>query len=468
MKVTIGRQIRVTDPSPELVAWAEETLTIPNPDYAKKKRMGFWLGRTPPELCIYERDGNDLLLPFGLIRDVLPMVKGAEMQTRFNPNPVQIAYGAEIPLYDYQMEAVEAMLKAKFGILQSRAGSGKTQMGIALVSRWGRRALWLTHTHDLLRQSKERAEQYMDPSLMGTITAGKVDIGSGITFATVQTMSNIDLELYRYHWDVIIVDECHRVAGTPTSMTQFQHVLNSLAAPHKYGLSATVHRADGMIKATFSLLGNVAYTVPDSAVTDKVMQVRINPVETQYDISQKCLNTDGTINYTAMIEDMAGNDDRNQLIAFQVICEEAKRHSCLVLSSRISQLEAIRNWLPDELLHRSALITGRMTTKKGMAERAEAIEQMRTREKTILFATYNLCKEGLDIPILDRLFLASPQKDYAVITQSIGRIARTAPGKQEPVCFDFVDSKVGYLARAYKTRCTTYRKNGCKMPQKKK
>jgi len=459
MLVVIANQITVESPSPELVQYCKEHLVIKNPDYEKKRRMNLWLGRTPEHLCMYERNGADLVLPFGTLRDILPLIRGAEMRTAFDPSPDAVPYNAKIPLYDYQEEAVKVMYGRKFGILQSRAGSGKTQMGLALACMWGQKTLWLTHTHDLLQQSKERAEKYMDPSLTGTITAGKVDIGSGITFATVQTMSKLDLDLYRNVWNVIIVDECHRVAGTPTAMTQFGHVLNHLCAPHKYGLSATVHRADGMIKATFSLLGNVEYSVPDSAVADKVMTVQVEPVTTAWDIDRSCLNSDGTINYTAMIAGLSEDAERNRLIADKVV--ENAGHSCLVLASRIKQLEIIRDMLPPRLRDDSALITGKMISKKALAEREQAVEQMRTGKKKILFATYNLCKEGLDVPVLDRLFLASPQKDYAVITQSIGRIARTAEGKPTPICYDFVDAKVGYLMRCWKKRCTTYRKNDC-------
>ena len=466
MLVTIGNQLTIKNPTPELVNYCEQNLVIKNPDYEKKRRMNLWLGRTPEYLCMYESNGPNLIVPFGTLRDILPLIRGAEMRTAFEKDPETVPYNAKIPLYDYQEEAVKVMYVKKFGILQSRAGSGKTQMGLALACLWGQKTLWLTHTHDLLQQSKERAVKYIDPSLTGTITAGKVNIGSGITFATVQTMSKLDLDLYRNVWNVIIVDECHRVAGTPTAMTQFGHVLNHLCAPHKYGLSATVHRADGMIKATFTLLGNVEYCVPDSAVADKVMTVHVEPVPTTWDIDRSCLNSDGTINYTAMIAGLSEDAERNRLIADKVV--ENAGHSCLVLASRIKQLETIRDMLPPGMRDDSALITGKMTSKKALAEREQAVEQMRTEKKKILFATYNLCKEGLDVPVLDRLFLASPQKDYAVITQSIGRIARTAPGKQEPVCFDFVDGNVGYLARAYKTRCTTYRKNGCVMPPKKK
>ena len=145
------------------------------------------------------------------------------------------------------------------GILQSPAGSGKTQIGISMIASLGKRALWLTTTKDLLLQSKKRAEQYMDKSLIGTITEGKVNIGTGVTFATIQTMCKLDLALYKDVWDVIIVDECHSCSGSPTKVTRFSKVLNSLSARHKYGLSATVHRADGLIKTTYALLGKVRY-----------------------------------------------------------------------------------------------------------------------------------------------------------------------------------------------------------------
>ena len=87
---------------------------------------------------------------------------------------------------------------------------------------------------------------------------------------------------------------------------------------------------------------------------------------------------------------------------------------------------------------------------------------MRNGDKLYLFATYALAKEGLDIPCLDRLFLATPHRDYAVITQSIGRIARIAPDKGQPICFDFIDGAIPFLWKAYKERCRIYKQNNCK------
>lgn len=457
MNTTISNRIRIEDPVREVTDWAKENLEFANPEYEKKQRMGFWLGRTPKKLRLYEWDGNTLILPFGVCREIMPFLRGTRVYCDFRQDNV-IAYGEPVPLYDYQKEAVMQMMEAKYGILKSTTGSGKTQMGIALIKAIRRRALWLCHTADLLKQSRDRALQYIDPQLIGTITEGTVKIGAGVTFATIQTMANLELQQYRDYWDVVIVDECHRVSSSASTFTRYEKVLNHLSARHKIGLTATPERSDGLIRATFALIGGIAYEVPDDAVADKVMKVKVRPVETETDIDDSCLNVDGTIDYVKLIEHLTTDTKRNVLIARKII--EEKGHSCLILSDRLNQLEAVRALLPYEMQQDSAFINGKMQSKKAKAEREQAIEDMRTGKKKYLFASYSLAKEGLDVPCLDRLFLASPAKYSAIITQAVGRVRRTAEGKGTPIVLDFVDREIGFCERAYRERCRSYRKMG--------
>lgn len=459
MKVTISNEITIKEPVKEIMDWCKRELVLPNPDYTKKERMGLWTGSTPRTLQLYKVNGNSVILPIGAFQYVFKMLKAYDCEyIRDLADNGVVDYNASVNLYDYQEEAVNAMYLCGYGILQSPAGSGKTQMGIALAVKLKKKVLWLTHTHDLLKQSHDRASLYIDKSLLGTITAGKVNIGAGITFATVQTLSKQDLSQYKYMWDVIIVDECHRVAGTPTTMTQFSKVINSLACRHKYGLSATVHRADGMIKCTYMLLGDVKHIVPDEKVKDKVMAVKVKRVDTDKSIPMDALDTDGTINYTRLISSLAMDRDRNDIIASHLVDEPEHYH--LILSDRLAQLREIYDMLPEDLKEKACIIDGTMTSKKGKAEREQAIEDMRAGKKHFLFASYKLAKEGLDIPRLDRLHMATPQKDYAIIVQSVGRIARTFVGKKQPVCFDYVDS-FKMAENMYKARCRHYRKCGC-------
>ena len=463
MQVTISNNIKIQDPTDDIIKWCKQNLIIDNPDYIKKARMGFWVGSTPKTLSLYEIHGDSIILPYGTLKQITPMIQNATVISEFKPFK-SIDYGEPISLYPYQEKAVKSSREQLYGILQSPCGSGKTRCGLALIKEYNRPALWLTHTADLLTQSKKAAEEFFDKDLLGTITNGKVNIGKGITFATVQTMCKLDLAQYKDMWDLIIVDECHRVCGTPSQLSMFSKVLNNLSARHKYGLSATVHRSDGMIKATYSLLGSVIYVVPDEEIADRVMQVGIKPIGTGIKASRECCNTDGTLNYVKMIGYLCECSTRNNLIVDSIVANKDK--SCLILSDRLEHLENLIQFLSPMMQKDAVMISGKMTTKKGKAEREQAIEDMRTGAKKYLFATYNLCKEGLDIPRLERLFLTLPHKDYAVITQSIGRIARTFDGKAEPIVFDFVDD-IGLLVKSYKKRCSVYKKNNCYFTEEK-
>ena len=452
----ISNQIIISKNEPcysKVLEYCKNELVVDNPEYLKKERMGFWIGNTPKKLLLYQLVSGDLVLPYGTLMDIMHIEKNIEIDARFS-DVEKVDYDCNVPLYDYQEKAKDYMCKVGCGILQSPAGSGKTQIGISMIASLGKRALWLTTTKDLLLQSKKRAEQYMNKSLIGTITEGKVNIGTGVTFATIQTMYKLDLTLYKDVWDVVIVDECHSCSGSPTKVTRFSKVLNSLSARHKYGLSATVHRADGLIKTTYTLLGKVRYIVPDSAVKDRVMNVKIERVDTNVSIPRDALDTDGTANYTKLITSLSTNTKRNKLITDKLI--ENSKHYNLILSDRLEQLYCLYKQLPFELQEMAVVIDG----KKSKMAREQAIEDMRAGNKHFLFASYKLAKEGLDIPRLDRLHLATPQKDYAIIVQSVGRIARTFKAKEQPICFDYVD-KFKMAENMYRVRRSHYRKCRC-------
>lgn len=458
MQIVIGSEIRIKEPSRPLQDWCKKNLVLPNPEYINRKRRGLWLGRTPEYLWLYRLDGSDLLLPTGTGRQLRQYLSKSDTVSVDLADNGIMDYPGAVPLYDYQEEAVKAMAATSCGILQSPCGSGKTQMGIALAARLKRKTLWVTHTQDLLTQSYERAAQYLPTERLGRISAGKVQIGSLMTFATVQTLCKLDLCRYQKTWDVIIVDECHRLSGTPTQVTMFYKVMNNLAARHKYGLSATVHRSDGMIKTTFAVLGSVAYQVPDEAVAEKTLPVRVVRRDTGIKTSMCCLDTDGTLAYSKLIDYLTNNQVRNEEIIRDLIVNQD--HYNLILSDRLEHLRTLLSGLPEELQEQAVMIDGSMTSKRAREAREQAIEDMRTGRKHYLFASFSLAKEGLDIPCLDRLYMTTPKKDFAVVTQSVGRVARTAPGKDGAVCYDYVDD-ITFCENQWKRRRAHYRKAMC-------
>ena len=117
MTVDISNVLTITEPSAELTSWCRKNLVRSNPEYAKKYRLGYWTGNTPEKLYLYERRGESLVLPFGCLRSIAPMLRNAYINTTFAV-PVRVDYGEPIPLYEYQSRAVDAMMHREYGILR--------------------------------------------------------------------------------------------------------------------------------------------------------------------------------------------------------------------------------------------------------------------------------------------------------------------------------------------------------------
>ena len=441
MNFILANKVIIEDPTPEILAYCKSTLSFPNPDYLKREEKGKWTGNTQREIVLYERAGNRLYLPFGICKDVYLRFKKDITRVNVRICPLRARkYDSHINLYGYQQNAVEAVLRAKNGILVAPCGSGKTQMGLEAVARIGGKTLWLTHAQDLLNQSMNRAKSCfgLAPTEYGTITAGKVNVGNTITFATVQTASKIDLTQYRDEWDCIIVDEAHRAVGTPTQMMMFYRVLSALSARFKLGLTATPYRADGLERCMFALLGDVIHEVPQSAVAGNTVPVRVKFVDTGYkpDVD-KITDGDGTLNYAKLISDITENKDRNAVIVGE-IQRAAQSGGVLVLSDRLQHLDVMKKQLCAVFPYRTARL-GIATTKAEKERRARILTDLNNGALNVVFATYKLAKEGLDVPNLRTVVLSCPVKDKTTVIQSAGRVARKADGKKYGTIIDFSD-----------------------------
>lgn len=458
MKIKIDSEITISGPNKDILDYCKKELTMPNPDIQKKKAMGFWTGNLPKEIKMYSKNGSNIIIPIGCIDDIWKMYPyQSEYYINFgNHQKLQFPENKITP-YPYQEKAIQAMIKAKRGILNARCGSGKSIMALEIIRRIGYKALIICHTKELLNQFKDYLvnDLGMKKGDYGIIASGKIEIGNLVTIALRQTMVNVDLLKYKYEWGTIVVDECHNIAGNVTYVSQYQKILSNLAAEYRFGLSATAFRADGLTKCMYALTNKIKYVVEESEIADKIIKAVIQPVYTDYEIPEYAQNVDGTLDYSKMPTVLAEDKGRNKLILD--LLKQNKDNYCLVLSDRLTGLKQLHEELGEGLL-----IDGSQTTKAAKKEREEAIDKMRNKEEHYLFATLQLAREGLDIRPLNRLFLIAPTKNKGVLIQAVGRIERKDVGKETPIVYDFVDKDI-YYEKAFKSRKTIYKKNGNKI-----
>lgn len=456
IRAYVSNDIFVENPSPAMFRWCRQHLVLPNPDYYKKLNLGKWTGGTDEYISLYERDGDALRLPFGCLRALRNAFMGNIVFTsKIRYVDGTIDYKSEIKLYDYQEKAVEYALEARNGVLVMPCGSGKTQSALEIISRIGGKCLWLTHTQDLLNQSLNRAKSTLgiDANTYGTITGGKVNIGSGITFATVQTMAKLDLRKYKDVWDIIIVDECHKAIGSPTRVMQFYKVLSNLSCRYKIGLTATPKRADGLEQSMFALLGGIIYEVSREAVADTTCPIRVQEVETgYYPDYESVLAGDGTINYAQLVSDLTHDKSRFEFVSGYVNSLDGPM---LVLANRVDYLERMN----DKYIGKSVCLSTLGHSKSAKAERKEVLKKLNNGDLDCVFATYQLAAEGLDCPNLRYVVFATPEKNERVVEQASGRVGRKSEGKEYGTIIDFIDDFGMYKGWA-KKRKSVYKKLG--------
>lgn len=468
MRAIVGNSIIIENATDEAVAYYRDKLVFANPKYEKAVSMGKWAGNIPREIVLYQRRGKDLILPFGMLQSVFHNRDSFSeiVNDTAHMDHKRYNFGCTIQPYEYQQKAIDRALRIRNGVIVAPCGSGKTQIALAVAARIGLRTLWLTHTGDLMRQSMERAKRCfsLPARAYGTITGGRVNAGEVITFATVQTMANIDLEKYRDFWDVVIVDECHKCVGTPTNIMMFYKVVNRLNARYKIGITATPKRADGLERCMFALLGDTIHEITMEDVKDQTCPVSVIIQDTGYspDLS-RILSADGTLSYTRLISELIKDTGRNEKIAGQISVWSKNYGFIMVLSERVEHLHALmaecaKYGVPESQMR----VLSSVTTKKARAERESALADLNAGRIKIVFATYQLAKEGLDVPNLRLLVLASPQKDRTTVVQSVGRVSRKAPGKTVGTVWDYVD-RFGLLLGYAKKRQGYYRKLGAKV-----
>ena len=463
--VKIGSKIVIKDNSQNgffrseimpLIEWCEENLVVTNPMWAQLMKLGkedaIRYKHVPEKLYLYANKGHSIVLPFGCLYGIWNYIKDWNITLDFYVSKSLSIQNCQLPieLYDYQKKAVEAMVSAKGGVLVAPCGAGKTIMGIEIIHRLNKKFLWLTHTKDLLNQALEDMHQLFPKLDVGLITEGKINIGKDGAIATVQTLVNIDPDLYADQFEIVVCDECAHVNGSPTIAKMFSKIIDKIPARYKYGLTATPERSDTMIKSMYTLIGMSRNG--EFEPTYKIDRGDVKTIESEhckFDIDlyygYDILNSDGTLDYNTLIDYLSDHEERNNIILDNIETLHKENRKQIVLCHRVRHCEYLYSKLTERGLN-AKMVVGKVTNKK----RKEILENSDSWD--ILVATYSLLKEGVSIKELDTLHFTTPQKNKSLIVQCAGRIERYMENKKQPLVFDYVDNTVPYCVGAYRVR----------------
>ncbi len=202
------------------------------------------------------------------VDDRIPLKRGDPVPVHFRPVSLR-----EVPfvLRDYQRLAADAVLGdggpgTGYGTIVLPCGSGKTIVGMEILTRLSTRTLILTTNvaavHQWISEISDKLD--IDPSQIGEYSGVRKEIRP-ITVCTYQVLTwRPDKEsefphmriLREGNWGLIIYDEVHMLPAPVFKVTA------ELQAIYRVGLTATLIREDHREDEVFSLVGPKRYDVP--------------------------------------------------------------------------------------------------------------------------------------------------------------------------------------------------------------
>ena len=395
-------------------------------------------GFPPPPFKVYRATKTGICVPryYGVDRFGEP-----QHDKRPEPEKMHVTFTGTLRDATHQNTALARAIEAGHGVLSLPCGYGKTTVALAIACRLGYRTMIVVHKEFLANQWEERINFFCPGAKIGRIQQKKLEVdGYDFVIAMLQSLSLKEYDFKDFDSvGTVIVDEAHHICAKVFSQSLFK-----VCPKHIFGLSATPERKDGLTKVLHWFMGKTFFSVERKNNED----VEVFPVTYDHPIFREappCMRN-GKISLPNMVTQLVELRDRNQMLCKLIKKASAGSRRLLVLSERRQHCEMLHQVFKEC----SGLYMGGMKQKD--------LEESST--KKIIFATFSQAHEGLDIPALDTVLLASPKSD---IVQSIGRVMRETTGKQNnPHIYDVRDDWSIFTAMYYK-RLKVYRAGGFKI-----
>jgi len=400
----------------------------------------------PPQVLCYQVDGDALLLP-----RCYPGAPAGALDRLSSGEEVHVRFAGE--LNELQRAASDATLK-KLRVLPHAAvltlpcGFGKTVVALQIAASLGRKILVVVHKDFLMQQWLQRVEQFLPDAKTGVIQGSRASWeGADICLAMLQTLCCREMPAGCLEsFGTVVLDEAHHM-GAP----YFSRLFFRMPCRHVLGLTATPTRKDGCSKILHLFMGDFSFQLKARAPDGVVVYLRRWPGAggTRGELSPPELQR--------LKGRLVKDERRNAAIARSCLSAAAKGRQVLCLSERLEHLRELRRLLELEEPERSCAFYVGGASKANLAERARA-----EASACVIFATFAMAAEALDIPRLDTLVLATPVSDAE---QAVGRILRPCERKQAPRVLDIVDDGCSAFLRMAAARQGMYARSNFRLEE---
>ena len=431
----------------KLIEFIRENLNFLNSDYLVKKNMGKSTFNLEKYFRLIEETPDRVILPRGFVTNLITFCRKEDLPFKIIDNRRKldpVDFESDIELRPEQEAAVEKTLDKDFGIIVSPPGSGKTIIGLELISQKRQPALIIVHRKQLFDQWIDRIQSFLKipKNEIGQIGNQKYKVGKEITVAMIQSLSrNEEIEKISKSFGTIIVDECHHIPAK-----SFREAIVNFNSYYLYGLTATPKRKNNDEKLIYFYIGNILFNA------DQIDQIRQKQTKVEINIRDTNLYApfDYKIDkYETISRILIHDTNRNSLILDDIEKNSDRFKTFLILTERKAHVDILNLYLKER--YETITIHG----EDSESSRKSKIEQLKQGHFKIVISTGQYFGEGIDLNNLECLIIAYPFAFEGKLIQYIGRIQHSG---NPPVIFDYRDSKIDYFEKMFKQRNRYYKK----------
>jgi superfamily II DNA or RNA helicase len=409
----------------------KEIASFDNPQINILQNLRRPIYNTPKLITSYEEEDDILILPRGLMRDVILILNSYNIQYKLLDKRINIKEkfkSIKYVLRGEQTDCCKSINKKDFSICVAPPGFGKTLIGAKMISIRNVNTLIIVNKNMLLDQWISRFIDYFkyDKKDIGFLGKGKNKLNSKLDVATMQSLKNNPNIIKDYSF--VIVDECHHIPALT-----FESIIQKFEGKYILGLSATPNRKDAMDPILFQQLGNIAYEVSRKNTGNHKLKI----VKTNF--------TSEVNNFSNLLSDLINDNTRNNLIIEQILKHNNRK--ILLLTDRIEHIENLCLLLDIQKIEYLS-IHGSMNKKT----KEENI--IKIKSSTLILATSSYFGEGIDFPHLNTIIFATPISYYGRLVQYLGRIGR---GGSDCLAIDIYDDKNNFTKSSFKKRQAGYK-----------
>lgn len=378
-------------------------------------------------------------------------------------------YAEEVPLYDFQKEAVKELTKHYItddmdsGILVMPTGSGKSRTATyflikEMISR-GYQVLWIAHRHMLIDQAADCFYQFAglskinNPNIknyriscisgehMSIRQVGKVEVIVASIQSICRSLDHLR-RILKCGKVMVVIDECHH-AEAKSYRNTLKFIKKCRSKVKLLGLTATPIRSND--KETAHLLkifdNKKIYEVAMSDLIAKkiLADPQYERVETsenfEPDISYdeaKFINKYGELPDT-LIHKIAVSKERNAIILKQYIDNTERYGKTLIFALNVVHCRFLYEELSKKKVRCGLVYSGKQDNSK-------VINDFKDNKLDVL-VNVNILTEGTNVPNIQTVFLTRPTTSEGFLMQMIGRGMRgpEAKGTETVNIVDFHD-----------------------------